>query len=106
VHAVRQEQELTTHSHRLKQREPFLPTLRSATPGAVIYLRVFPLFFKALHVHNKAFLLCYQPSEIHRKTIGVIQQPGSITCVEKAENSALLLHETLLLNELCAVAGQ
>lgn len=77
-----------------------MPTRRPGPPGAVIYLRIFPLFFKALHVHNKALLLCNQPSEIRRKTIGVIQQPGSITFREKAEQSVLPFCETLLLSLL------
>lgn len=76
------------------------PCPETSSPGVVIYLCIFPLFFKALHVHNKALLLCNQPREISRKTIGVVQQPGSITFREKAEQSSLLFCETLLLYPL------
>ena len=90
-----------SHDCKLQGWESSPPTLQSATPGAVTYLCIFPLFFKALHVHNKALLLCDQPSEIRRKTVGVIQQPGSITFREKAEQSALPYREMPLLSLLC-----
>lgn len=85
-----------TYDWKLPGREFFLPTHKVASLGAVTYLSIFPLFFKALHVYNKALLLCNQPSEIRRETIGVIQQPGSVTCRERAKQSPLMFHETLL----------
>lgn len=95
--------EAQTHNHKIK----CLPACsQPSSPTGVTYLCVFPLFFKALHVHNKAFLLCNQPGQIHRETVGVVEQPGSITFREQAEKSPCLFRETLLSPWLCATAGQ
>lgn len=85
-----------THDCKLQGREFYLPTHKLASPGAITHLSIFPLFFKALHVYNKALLLCNQPSEICRESVGVIQQPGSVTCRKRAKQSPLMFHETLL----------
>lgn len=80
--------------HYLRQKaELKVPGL--ASPGAPTHLSIFPLFFKALHVYNKALLLCNQPCEIRRESVGVIQQPGSVTCTKRAKQSPVMFHETL-----------
>lgn len=97
------EKGVETHNHKIKR----LPACsQPSSPTAVTYLCVFPLFFEALHVHNKAFLLCNQPGQIHREAVGVVEQPGSITFREQAEKSPCLFRETLLSPWLCATAGQ